>query len=279
MRKEVVGRLPEDFTKWYFKRANPYTPMHPWVGRTESGDGISLSTTVGLDVKKFCEHREHSIEEDMKVFLLTCEWWLWYLDVLSREEGRMIFLLKFFDERRLTTDAILCKPFRDYLSDIVKQCAHNYCEHDVRFLFVNTPLIFRMVCAVFTVLMTKRQCDKICVLGPQEQASVQAELRQQMGAANLLKQYGGSLEALPGYYPLPTAAEMDEWCKARPFLPVEFPEAPVDGIKCPADSTGSGDEKLPSCVPQGPTLLGHTQNADVVHSGQKLSPPSTVVEI
>merc|ERR1712032_740208 len=118
--------------------------MHPWAGRTDSGDAIVYTSTVGMDAKKFSEHRQYPIEEDTKVFLLTCEWWMWQLDVLSRSEGRMVFVMKVIDEKEVSKDLIFCKVFRDYLTHLVAQCAHNYCEHDSMFVAFNAPFVFRM---------------------------------------------------------------------------------------------------------------------------------------
>lgn len=228
-RQQVIGRSPEDFCAWYVKRKNPYLHICPYAGRNEEGHVIWYMRQGLIDPKKFVEHRQISMEEDSKLMFLVLEWTLWYLNVLSKEEGRMVYAIKVADFKGMGSEGrslpIFVPKFKDFLVNLVKTMQKYYCEHDSAFLIVNTPFIFRAVFSVMKVVLTKRQSSKMSFLGDPSKADARGSMAELLNSEVMPTEYGGALERAPGAFPLPTAAETDAWYRDRHQMPVELVEA------------------------------------------------------
>jgi len=241
-RREVVGRSPEDFLAWFDKRRNPYLPLCPYAGRNADGHVLWYMRQGFLDAKKWAEHRQYPQEEDRRIICLCLEWTLWYLNKLSREEGRMIYVIKFADFRGLGSDGrklpIFVPDFKSMMQNMIKQMQQYYCEHDSLFVIVNTPFVFRAMFAVIKVLLTKRQSSKIRMLGDTSSADVVAGIKEVIQDDVLPTEYGGKLARVVGAFPLDTPAACEEWYKVRHLVKPEFVqeklEAPDAGRPGPA---------------------------------------------
>lgn len=246
-RLEVVGRSPEDFTAWWSKRCNPYLPLCPYAGRNPEGHVLFFARPGMVSARKFVSHRQIPKEEDTRMLFQVLEWLLWHLDVLSREERRMVYVVKMSDFKGLAEGGrplpVFVPEFKSFLTDWLKLTQKYYCDHDSLFLLVNTNMMFRAMFAVVKLILTKRQTSKIRVLGDASQASVQATLREYVPDACLPVAYGGRSQGAAGAYPDPTDAQIEEWYSKRHLVTPE-PAPTGDLRESPADNA------LPNKVPE-----------------------------
>eukprot|EP00931_Biecheleriopsis_adriatica_P006316 TRINITY_DN107732_c0_g1_i1.p1 TRINITY_DN107732_c0_g1~~TRINITY_DN107732_c0_g1_i1.p1 ORF type:complete len:396 (+),score=74.59 TRINITY_DN107732_c0_g1_i1:47-1234(+) len=228
-RKEVVGRSPDDFLAWFAKRRNPYLPMNPYAGRNSNGHVISYMLLGRLDPEKFVSHRQIPLQEETRLQFLALEWTLWHLDTLSRQEGRMVYVIKVADFGGMGCDGrknpIWVADYKNWLFDMMKPMQKYYCEHDALFCVLNAPWIFRAMMAVMSLVMTARQKAKMLVLGDTNTKDVQASLREHVDDT-MLAIHGGSMPGAIGAYPLMTAEEINAWYQTRHEIPREYPAQP-----------------------------------------------------
>eukprot|EP00747_Dinoflagellata_sp_TGD_P135737 gnl/TRDRNA2_/TRDRNA2_175482_c0_seq1.p1 gnl/TRDRNA2_/TRDRNA2_175482_c0~~gnl/TRDRNA2_/TRDRNA2_175482_c0_seq1.p1 ORF type:complete len:320 (+),score=51.64 gnl/TRDRNA2_/TRDRNA2_175482_c0_seq1:67-1026(+) len=225
-RREVVGRSPEDFLDWYEKRRNPYLPICPYAGRNADGHVLWYIRQGLVDAKKFVEHRQYPMEEDLRTICLCLEWTLWYVDTLSRKEGRMVYCVKFSDFAGLGAGGrklpFFVPEFKSFITQMVSQMQQNYCEHDSLFVLVNTPFAFRAMWSVVKALLTKRQSSKIRMLGDTSSADVVASIREVIQDNVLPTEYGGKLARAVGAFPAVNPADCEAWYKTRHLVKPEF---------------------------------------------------------
>mmetsp|Transcript_63507 Transcript_63507/g.206297 ORF Transcript_63507/g.206297 Transcript_63507/m.206297 type:complete len:408 (+) Transcript_63507:14-1237(+) len=239
-RQQVVGRSPENMLEWWRARSNPYLPICPYGGRNKDGHVLWFMYQGRLDPKKFIEHRQVSKEEDLKSIYLVLEWMLWHIDTLSRQEQRMVYVVKVADFNGMGSEGrklpIFVPEMKAFLMEMLKGMQKFYCEHDACFLLVNTPFAFRMIFSVLKYVLTKRQASKMRVLGDSSQADVLANLKLYVPEDRMPTLYGGPVQALPGMFPFKTEAEIATWYQGRHLLPVEL----ADAIAQPAGAAGAG---------------------------------------
>lgn len=230
-RLEVVGRSPQDFMDWFAKRCNPYLPMTPWVGRNSEGHVLFLIRPGQLHAPKFVEHRSYEMAKDERFMFQLLEWVLWYLNELSRKEGRMVYVVKLADFKGMGEGKpvpFFVAEFKAFMTQWLKVMQRFYCDHDSVFLLVNTNFLFRAVWAILKLVLTKRQTSKVRVLGDLNQASVRASLEAYLPESLIPEVYGGKLVKAPNTYPLATEAEIKTWYEQRHLLPVELAPNPED---------------------------------------------------
>mmetsp|Transcript_3721 Transcript_3721/g.9587 ORF Transcript_3721/g.9587 Transcript_3721/m.9587 type:complete len:386 (-) Transcript_3721:333-1490(-) len=224
-RWEVIGRSPESLIEWYSKRRNPFLPICPYAGRNDDGHVIWYIRQGFIDPVKFIEYRRYPAQEDKNMLWLLMEWTLWYLDNLSRAEGRMLYCIKIGDFAGLGYDGrkvpIFVPAFKSFMGELLTAFQRRYCEHDSLFLILNTPMLFRVIFVFLKSVLTKRQVSKVRILGDSSKKEVQQALREFVPDSILLANLGGTLGVAVGAFPLMTSAEVDEWYNTRHLLPVE----------------------------------------------------------
>mmetsp|Transcript_15014 Transcript_15014/g.43267 ORF Transcript_15014/g.43267 Transcript_15014/m.43267 type:complete len:324 (+) Transcript_15014:43-1014(+) len=225
-RQEVVGRSPDDFLEWYDKRRNPYLRICPFAGRNDEGNILWFVHTGLNDPASFVQHRQVSKEEDAKTINLVLEWTLWYLDVLSRREERIVYCVKVMDFKGLGGGGrklpMFVPEFKAWLQGLITSMQKHYCEHDTLFLLLNTPWIFRTIFGLMKLLLTKRQMSKIRVLGDASTDEVRGALCQMVPKGLLHAEYGGPVQRLVGFLPADSPEAIEKWYQNRHTMAVEY---------------------------------------------------------
>jgi len=288
-RAEVVGRSPEDMLLWYMKRRNPYLPLCPYAGRNADGHIIWYFRQGLIDPEKFISHRPIPLEEDAMTIYLISEWTLWYVDMLSRNEGHMVYAVKVHDFQGLGSGGrsvpIFVPKFRKmWLENLMTCLTHHYCEHDSLFVAVNTPLAFRAAFQVAKLLFSKRQVSKFRIVGDSAKPEVRKVLQRVISDA-LVTEYGGQVQEAPGAFPLATAEEINMWFETRKHVPIEYVDTVVakpnntDDAKVETGSSSSQDTRansteVPNTPEESPSLGENAQVQNAKNAENNVVPPA-----
>jgi len=232
-RQEVVGRSPTDLLEWYDKRRNPFLRMCPFAGRNDEGSILWFIHPGLNDPVNFVQHRQVSKDEDAKMINLVLEWTMWYIDVLSRREERMVYCVKVADFKGLGGGGrklpIFVPEYKAWFQNILQSMQKHYCEHDTLFLVLNAPWIARTMFGIMKLLLTKRQVSKFRVLGDASTAEVRGALDQMVPQRLLHVEYGGPVQRLVGFLPMDSPEAIEKWYQMRHTAAVEYaPPTPTD---------------------------------------------------
>jgi hypothetical protein len=227
-RQEVIGKTPEELLAWWSDRSNPFLPFCPYAGRNQDGHIIWYMRQGYIDPQRFVDHRQIPMAEDLKCIHLLMEWTLWWLDKLSREEGRMLFVIKFNDFQGIGSGGrrlpFMVPAFKNFLVEMVKNDKKFYCEHNSLFLAVNIPFIFRALFSGAKAFLTKRQAGKIRLLGDTSQMPVREMMKRLIPESILPQEYGGSVVSAIGAFPLASEVQIDEWYRKRHLVTSDVPK-------------------------------------------------------
>lgn len=275
-RKEVIGRSPPELLAWYGKRCNPYVPFSPCVGRTDDGLLLYFVRSGMMEPRKFVDHRPVPVEADTKTMAQVMEWTSWYLNLLSRREGRLVYRIGVYDFSGLGEGRplpIFVPAFQQTLTQWIK-AGQRYCEHDAAYVMINTSPIFRAMISAIKLALTKRQNAKIRVLGDVRQASVRAKLEEYVPQDLIPAVYGGRLKQAINAFPLLSEEEIRTWYEQRPLVTPEFPsqhEAHPDRAVAAAASeaptvstTASAEEQTPADRDDGAPLRPEEEEEEVL---------------
>merc|ERR1712187_292355 len=111
------------------------------------------------------------------------------------------------------------------MTNLLQTMQKPYCEHDAMYLRLNTPLIFRVVFSVISLLLTTKQKNKMTLLGNTSDAKVRAKLLEIVPASMLPKDLGGERETVENMYPPRDAKTIPQWIQRRKTLEVWPPRA------------------------------------------------------
>lgn len=195
-RKEVIGKSPEDFTRWVRERRCPL-PCCWYAGRNADGCILKMVSAGHLDTCSFLQgrHEGHLLDGDEKTIIQCMEWTLWHLDQLSRKEGKMCYVATFYDFGEggtLCSTANLSMLRKLFLEDIGAQLRAYYPDHEAVVLLLNTSTCFRLVFRVVLAAMSKRQKEKVQVLGSTDEPSVRQVLHSIFPVETLPVEMGGT---------------------------------------------------------------------------------------
>merc|ERR1712137_491556 len=146
-----------------------------------------------FDVPTFISKRPlcHPLNKDVRLTLQFLEYLMWRLNCVSKQRkflAQVIKLLNFagLGNHRLP---IFVPEFRHLLTTYSPIVMKHYCEHDILYVMVNTPFIFRVVWTFASALMTHRQRLRVCVA---RAAECKALLHKHISTNNLPESLGGS---------------------------------------------------------------------------------------
>lgn len=215
-RKEVIGKTPDEFLEWFYQRHNVFFPFNPAVGRNADGHLLVYMRVGLLEANKFVEAR--SLESQYMLHVQMLEWTFWQINEWSRQEGRMVYVVKALDFAGLGEDGrklpIWVPRMKSFMTTILQSSQKCYCEHDAAFLVLNTPLVFRILAGMVTWLFSAKQKAKIRILGTSSSESVRASLNQIVPVQFLPVEWGGD-NIIQGVFPPPTDAEKDAFMCAE----------------------------------------------------------------
>lgn len=202
------------------------------------------------------------IEADARVIAQSLEWTLWYLDELSRREGRMCFVATIIDFQGFSSrgNPLLISAFRRFfLEELVSRLKIHYCEHDSIVLIVNAPTIFRLVFSIVSAVLSKRQKDKIHVLGNVQDDSVRQALHTICPPETLPTSLGGSRPSILGLYPEMAARELEAWLAERARLEVAGAAKPPNVQTAAAAGPAAPGPAEPTQKPRAADPLARAQ--------------------
>lgn len=217
------------------KNRSPFAPpINIYLADCKSGHVLAFGSPGSFDAVSFIGKRPaaHPMGTDVQLAVQTLEWMLWQLDQQSRAQQKMVQVVKVIDFAGLGTHKIpIAVPEMRALiqkyAPLIMKC---YCEHDILYCLVNTPMIFRVLWAFMSRIMYQRQRNRVLMFKSAASADCQEVLAQLLPPSALPSSIGGQMDVVPLVIP---PASQDTMAVnaflARTGAPVSLAGARPDG--------------------------------------------------
>lgn len=166
------------------------TPEH-FQRRSHRGSVVMLFKYGQWDVESAVrDFGPHSV---LEAEVERLEWTMWYLDELTRKEGRMRYMMGIIDLEHAGAHQLRGHT-RRVMMEAGRLLAFAYVDSLEVILCVNAPWIFSAIWATASPLLTARQKAKFHLLGSSRSETVRKVLRATIPPEILPRDYGGTAE-------------------------------------------------------------------------------------
>jgi hypothetical protein len=207
---------------------------------------LMIGRTGMIDAEKFIEERaDIPLSQDILLTVAYLEWTLWYLDVESHRQQKMLYMIKVLDMNGLGTEGrkipIFVPKMKDFLLQMIQTMQKPYCEHDACFVVLNAPYIFRLVWGVVSIILTTKQKGKVMLLGNTSDKKVSDRLLQLIPASMLPRDIGGERQGLQNIYPPTPGSEIPGWISRMSSIQMWPPAPPPAASPSPSSGESTGE--------------------------------------